>query len=153
MALGGKIKDARTRAGMTQEQVAESLGVSRQTISNWETGLSSPGLEKFKALSELFHVSIDELTGTPTAAAPHRPAKADSPPAAHKIGVHKIGLCLCLAGAVCLLASGLLMIFQPAAASRISESAAITLDGTGILIALFVLMMLLGIALLLKGDN
>ena len=38
MEIGSKLKDARIKIEMTQEQVAEALGVSRQTISNWETG-------------------------------------------------------------------------------------------------------------------
>lgn len=40
MDIGGKIKNARIKANFTQEQVAEILKVSRQTISNWETGVS-----------------------------------------------------------------------------------------------------------------
>lgn len=40
MDIGKKLKDARNAAGLTQESAAESLGVSRQTISNWETGVS-----------------------------------------------------------------------------------------------------------------
>ena len=38
MDIGQKLKSARTSAGLTQEEVAEALGVSRQTISNWENG-------------------------------------------------------------------------------------------------------------------
>lgn len=40
MDIGAKIRDARVKSGLTQEQAAEALSVSRQTISNWETGVS-----------------------------------------------------------------------------------------------------------------
>lgn len=40
MEIGAKIKEARTRTGLTQEQAAEALGVSRKTVSNWENDLS-----------------------------------------------------------------------------------------------------------------
>lgn len=40
MDIGAKIRDARVKSGLTQEQASEALSVSRQTISNWETGVS-----------------------------------------------------------------------------------------------------------------
>ena len=51
MDIGSKIKNARNKAGFTQEQTAESLGVSRQTISNWENGKNQPDLEMLALLS------------------------------------------------------------------------------------------------------
>ncbi len=46
---------------ISQEELAEKLNVSRQTISKWETGESLPDIEKTKLLAELFNVSIDDL--------------------------------------------------------------------------------------------
>lgn len=46
---------------ISQEELAEKLNVSRQTISKWETGESLPDIEKTKILAELFNVSIDDL--------------------------------------------------------------------------------------------
>lgn len=46
---------------ISQEELAEKLNVSRQTISKWETGESLPNIEKTKILAELFNVSIDDL--------------------------------------------------------------------------------------------
>ena len=66
-ASGHKIKELRETAGLSQEQLAEKIGVSRQAISKWEGGLSTPELDKLKALSECFQISIDELTGNQTA--------------------------------------------------------------------------------------
>lgn len=59
--LGEKIYDYRKKNAMSQEALAEKLGVARQTVSNWETGETSPNPEQLKLLSQLFNVSIDEL--------------------------------------------------------------------------------------------
>ena len=50
--LSENIYALRRKNGLSQEQLAERIGVSRQAISKWETGLSTPELEKLKALSE-----------------------------------------------------------------------------------------------------
>lgn len=56
-----KIKNARTIKKLTQEQVAEYLNVSRQTISNWENGKSLPDIVSIIRMSELYDLSLDEL--------------------------------------------------------------------------------------------
>ena len=61
MEIGSKIKEARMKIEMTQEQVAETLGVSRQTISNWETGKSYPDIVSVIKMSDLYEVSLDYL--------------------------------------------------------------------------------------------
>ena len=61
MMIADKIKDARTKKEYTQEQVAESLSVSRQTISNWENGKSLPDIINIIKMSELYDISLDEL--------------------------------------------------------------------------------------------
>lgn len=61
MEIGTKIKNARTRAGLTQETVAEALGVSRQTISNWENGKFYPDIISIIKMSDLYSVSLDHL--------------------------------------------------------------------------------------------
>jgi transcriptional regulator with XRE-family HTH domain len=61
MEIGNKINQLRKLSGMTQEQLAEKLNVSRQTISKWESGGSSPDLESIVKVSKLFHVSLDGL--------------------------------------------------------------------------------------------
>lgn len=59
--IGTKIKDARTAAQLTQEQVAEALGISRQTVSNWENGRTYPDIGSVVKLSDLYEVSLDHL--------------------------------------------------------------------------------------------
>lgn len=59
--IGCKIKQARLQAGLTQEQAAAALGVSRQTISNWETGKTYPDIISVVKMSDLYAVSLDQL--------------------------------------------------------------------------------------------
>ena len=59
--LGESIKFHRTRCKMTQEFVAEQLGVSRQAVSKWESGTSDPSTSNLLALANLFGVSAEEL--------------------------------------------------------------------------------------------
>ena len=61
MEIGSKLRAARQRTGFTQEQVGEAIHVSRQTISNWETGKSLPDVLSVISLSDLYQVSLDEL--------------------------------------------------------------------------------------------
>lgn len=61
MEIGNKLNQLKKLSGMTQEQLAEKLNVSRQTISKWESGSTSPDLESIVKVSKLFHVSLDDL--------------------------------------------------------------------------------------------
>lgn len=61
MDLGGTIYRLRTERNLSQGDLAEALGVSRQSVSKWETGGSVPDLDKLVKLSQLFGVSLDEL--------------------------------------------------------------------------------------------
>ncbi|MCI8684397.1 MAG: helix-turn-helix transcriptional regulator [Lachnospiraceae bacterium] len=61
MRIADKIKNARIQKEYTQEQAAENLFVSRQTISNWENGKSLPDILSIIRMSELYELSIDEL--------------------------------------------------------------------------------------------
>ena len=61
MILADKIIDLRKKQGWSQEELAEQLGVSRQSVSKWESGMSVPDLNKIIAMSELFGVSTDYL--------------------------------------------------------------------------------------------
>lgn len=61
MTIGEKIVQLRKKVNLTQEKLAEKLNVSRQTISNWESNITSPDLSQAKFLIEIFHISLDEL--------------------------------------------------------------------------------------------
>ena len=60
-SLSETLKENRTRCKMTQEFVAESLGVSRQAVSKWESGTADPSTSNLLALAKLFGVSAEEL--------------------------------------------------------------------------------------------
>ena len=59
--LAEKLREHRVRCKMTQEFVAESLGVSRQAVSKWESGASDPSTSNLLALAKLYGVSAEEL--------------------------------------------------------------------------------------------
>ena len=61
--IGSNIQSRRKMVGLTQEQLAERLGVSRQTVTKWETGDSTPDLANAGALAEALDVSLDALVG------------------------------------------------------------------------------------------
>ena len=61
MKLGDNIFKLRKECKLSQEQLAEKVNVTRQTISNWELGETSPNPDQLKLLSEALNVSIDEL--------------------------------------------------------------------------------------------
>ena len=61
MAFGEKLREARKKAGMTQEQLAEVLSVSRQAVTKWESDKGIPDVENLKLISKALNVSIDYL--------------------------------------------------------------------------------------------
>ena len=61
MELGKKIKQLRFRARLTQEQLAEKLGIGAQSVSKWENAVAMPDITLLPLLAEIFGVSIDEL--------------------------------------------------------------------------------------------
>lgn len=61
MEIGQKFKEARVQSGFTQEDVAEKINVSRQTISNWENEKSYPDIISVIELSNLYSISLDDL--------------------------------------------------------------------------------------------
>ena len=100
MTLGEKICMLRTGKGLSQEDLAQRLEVSRQSVSKWETGQSVPDLEKIIKLADLFGVSVDELV---------REGERPQPPQPEPQVVYvkekrewtaaqKLGICLLVAG-------------------------------------------------------
>ena len=77
MNLGSTITRLRTQRGLSQGDLAEALGVSRQSVSKWETNASVPDLDKLVKLSQFFNVSLDELVTR--ASSPQEAAPEDTP--------------------------------------------------------------------------
>lgn len=65
VSIGETIYKFRKQAGLSQEELAYKMNVTRQSVSLWETDQTVPSLESLKMLSEIFAVSLDELCGTP----------------------------------------------------------------------------------------
>lgn len=68
--LGATLYELRKEAGMSQEELADKLGVSRQAVSKWECGDSMPDTDNLITISKLYGVSLDELVGNTPAPAP-----------------------------------------------------------------------------------
>lgn len=84
MELDKRMQELRKSRGLSQEQLAEAAGVSRQAVSKWELGESAPELEKVLALSEFFGVTTDYLLkGSSPAPAP---PKKGLGPGSHRPG-------------------------------------------------------------------
>ncbi len=61
MEFNNRLYELRKQKGLSQEELANKVNVSRQTVSKWEIGDSTPDMEKLIALSDLFDISLDEL--------------------------------------------------------------------------------------------
>jgi len=61
MKLGNKIIKLRKEKKLSQEELADKIGVSRQTISNWELNITKPDVSQIKKFSKIFNISVDEL--------------------------------------------------------------------------------------------
>ena len=79
MEFNNKLYELRKQKGFSQEELANRLNVSRQTVSKWEVGDSTPDMEKLVAMSDLFGISLDELVldKAPEPVPEVQPAKPD----------------------------------------------------------------------------
>ena len=141
--LSNNIYTLRRQRGLSQEQLAEALDVSRQAISKWENGAAVPELDKLQAIAAFFDVTLDELSGDATA-----PKDTPAPPQR----TLKIGIVLCLLGAVGLLVLGALIVLSPEVAGQLNASSAITLNGSGLAMLLCAAVAVLGLVLVLRNK-
>ena len=145
--LSEKLYKLRKNSGLSQEQLAEKLNVSRQAISKWESGTAVPESEKLVTISNYFGVSVDyllkdeeeKLNGTDNSVEEKTKMIA--------------GIIICIAGIVSMIIWGLLSIFRPEASEQMSESSMITIDGNGIFLILCVVAIIVGAGLLLKSKK
>ena len=66
MEFGNRLYELRKQKGLSQEELASRLDVTRQTVSKWELGETAPDIKQAQILSQIFNVSLDELTGNDT---------------------------------------------------------------------------------------
>lgn len=108
MLLAEKIFSLRTARSMSQDDLAEKLEVSRQSVSKWETGQSTPDLDKIIRLSDLFGVTVDELVREGEAPPPEssQPQEMPQPQVIYvhqkreRTGTQTAGVVLAVAGAI-----------------------------------------------------
>ena len=150
MTLGEKIYALRKQHGLSQEQAAEALGVSRQAVSKWESGQSVPEAEKLVAISRLFAVTTDYLLLEEDAPLP-APAREESPASPPERDHRALaGLAVSLLGAAGLVLFGVVSIFLPETAGGLDASSAVTLRGSGLWALASAAMLGLGAVLLLR---
>ena len=99
MTLGERIRELRKAGGLSQEQLAVKLDVTRQTISKWELDSTVPELEKLVSLGELFGVSMDQLIKG-EASENRGPAEIDIGALARQNRYHRLAVIFLIIGAV-----------------------------------------------------
>ena len=154
MALSEKLYTLRKKSGLSQEQLAEQMSVSRQAISKWESGQSVPESDKLIAISNYFKVSLDYLLKEES----EHPITTKAPDADTFMHTNDrtrwlLGIITCVGGILCLIVWGLLSILNPAASDQLSESSMIQIDGNGIFLILCLVAIIVGAVLLLKNTR
>lgn len=148
MTLSEKLYSLRRKQGLSQEVLAEKLDCSRQVISKWENGTTTPDAEMLQKYSELFGVSIDYLVKEdiekPTSV--QQTWKNDG----NKKLLGILGLVLSLMGCVSLIVFGAISVLGSETADKIAQSSMIVIDGTFIAMVISVLFVVLGTVILIK---
>lgn len=149
MTLSEKLYNLRRKKGLSQEGLAEKLCCSRQVISKWENGTTTPDAEMLQKYSELFGVSIDYLVKDeieePTGIQPTEKNNTNK----KLLGI--LGLVIALLGVVSLIVFGAIRVFNSEAADKIAGSSFIVIDGTVIAMLASVLFVVFGAVMLFKS--
>ena len=134
MALSEKLYELRKKGGLSQEQLAERLGVSRQAVSKWESGKAVPESDTLISISEYFNVSLDYLMKEDDSAVSEPIVDTANNQQSNNIGREKriLGLIACIGGIICLIIWGLISVLMPSTSDQIGGSSMITIDGNGI---------------------
>lgn len=151
--LSEKIYTLRRKNGLSQEQLAEIIGVSRQAISKWEGGLSVPDSEKLIAISEYFNVTLDYLLKEDANYIQKTEQKIVNGQSFKSHKVMLLGISTCVAGIIGLVIWGLISILNPSMSSQISESSTIYVDGNGIFLIICIIAVICGASLILRGKK
>ncbi len=148
VTLSEKLYNLRRKQGLSQEVLAEKLNCSRQVISKWENGTTSPDAEMLKKYGEFFGVSIDYLINDdieePTSVQPIEKINGNR----KLLGIS--GLMISLLGCVSLIVFGAISVFGSETADKIAQSSMIVIDGTFIAMLVSVLFVIFGAIILIK---
>ncbi len=148
MTLSEKLYSLRRKQGLSQEALAEKLDCSRQVISKWENGTTTPDAEMLQKYSALFGVSIDYLVKEeieePTGVQPVRKNDGNN----KLLGI--VGFTISLLGCVSLILFGVISLFGAETADKIAQSSMIVIDGTFVAMLVSVLFVVFGAVILIK---
>ena len=155
MALSERLYELRKKRGLSQEQLADQLGVSRQAVSKWESGRAVPETNTLISISTFFDVSLDYLMKEDDSAAHESPAGLmnDMPGKNTGRNKHVLGMICCIGGIICMIIWAFVSILIPSMSHQISESSVITVDGNGILLILCLAAVIAGAVFLLSGRS
>ncbi|HIV96277.1 MAG TPA: helix-turn-helix domain-containing protein [Candidatus Agathobaculum stercoravium] len=142
MTLGEKITHLRKKRGLSQEELAITLGVSRQAVSKWETGEAKPDTDKVVALAEYFEVTTDWLLRDIAPLETHTGTDAHMSPAQARAGAPLL-LCLTLGASAC----GLFLLFYGRFVSASDIPSVI-----GLILQICAIAMAMGFGLYLKNG-
>ena len=149
MKLSEKLYNLRRKQGLSQEGLAEKLDCSRQVISKWENGTTTPDAEMLKKYSELFCVTIDYLLKEdieePTS------VQAIENNQANKKLLGMLGLVISLLGCISLIVFGAITVLYSETANKIAESSVIVINGTFIAMLISVVFVVFGAIILIKS--
>lgn len=151
--LSEKIYTLRRKSGLSQEQLAEIIGVSRQAISKWEGGLSVPESEKLIAISEYFNVTLDYLLKEDADCIQKTGQETVNEQSFKSYRGILLGTITCVVGIIGLVIWGLISILIPPMSSQISESSTIYIDGNGIFLIICIIAVICGASLILRDKK
>lgn len=146
--LSEKIRELRRKNGLSQEELADKLNVSRQAVSKWETGAAVPTTETLVELADYFGASLDYLLRDD-----YSPEPLESPSAPKKHSAARRILGTFLIGAAAFTVIVLTVLQLTGSGGSVTGSAAVTLDGNGIVIGAAVLCAFGGIAILVTSKK
>lgn len=154
MALSEKLYELRKKSALSQEQLAEQLGVSRQAISKWESGKAVPETDTLVSISKYFDVSLDYLMKEGNSISESN-VNLQVPQTEVMNGREKriLGITTCIIGIGLLIVWGIVSVFMPSASEQIGTSSMITIDGNGIFLLICLTAIIAGAILLLKSTS
>ncbi len=153
MELSEKLYTLRKNSGLSQEQLAEQIDVSRQAISKWESGQTTPEIGKLLLLSDYFGVSLDSLLKDYDKKEEGELINENQPFSKSKSSFWILGIILCLLGAMSFIIWVIAFMVHPEASKQMNASSMITLNGSGIFLFLCITSILIGSVLFIKNWN
>lgn len=138
----------RRSQGLSQERLAERIGVSRQTISKWEGGQSTPDVEKLIALSECFGITVDALIRGETQISVESASESWQKKGIDPISI--LGVVICVLGLLCMMLLCILQILYPASLDVLNKTSmtVVTFNGTGIVFGFCMISVIVGLIII-----